>query len=70
MPRNGQKRYLYSVRGWLAEKRPFPEEALGTAIYVENKERKHESGWQFREETKDRHAIELALKRYGKLPLS
>ena len=68
MPKNGHKRYLYSARGWLHEKRPFPEEPLAMATYVENKERPHESDWQFYAETNNANALQLAMKKYGERP--
>lgn len=70
MPKDGDKRYLYSVRGWLSKKREFPEEVLAVATYVENRERPHESDWKFRPETEDIKAIQLAQKEYGDRPLS
>lgn len=68
MPRNGERRYLYPIRGWLDYQRPSPEECLGVSTYVEIKERPHESGWQFLAQTKDSEAIELAMDRYGTNP--
>lgn len=70
MPKHGDKRYLYSVRGWLSAQQAFPEEYLEVACYVENKERPHESDWTTFSISNNEKAIKLAKAKYGDKPCS
>lgn len=68
MPKDGERRYLTSVEGWVKQPPCPPRYVLAEAYWTSNQEKPHESHWIVIKKYHDIQAIEMAMKHYGHEP--